>query len=383
LHLLKSAIDLSLILVTLILGVLSYRIFNFEHQAQWSLFSVFAAYLFSRQIVAPRVGVIAATFFFYLLMSGIFTWLWKYNRFLTVDVYDQQAIRFYAADSVGKLLLIVTPILLLNLRRSHLSNFGGAFFAFLCFFNAFMLVLQFVRTDSHCELENSCHGLIGNSSMNVTVMISMLPFVFKHYWSWAKYLTLILVVVGTIVSKTSIGVGTLAATAVIYMVLYRRWILLSAVPVLGFVGIKHLGATFLNSGNRFEMWEFFMRKWDVPANHWFGLGFGTFGIFSRHLQKAFNNRPKDQWVWMHNDWLQFPFELGIIGFVLAIAVYLASVYGFYRRGEKHDLAALVLFGTGMFFNYPLHIPLACAFGAWLVYSALYKEDAPYYNLGQS
>lgn len=73
---------------------------------------------------------------------------------------------------------------------------------------------------------------------------------------------------------------------------------------------------FINSHGRFTEWARFLSWWSKNANPLFGTGTGTFEWLGPMIQA----RPKDLYLFMHNDYLQVLFEQGIMGLLLMLGV---------------------------------------------------------------
>lgn len=138
-----------------------------------------------------------------------------------------------------------------------------------------------------------------------------------------------------------------------------RWYILPLIAALAYVAYFHSSiGTHINSQERLGMWDRYMASWlyGDPMRghlHWpitwsavnwrlvaFGFGPGTFQWIALMVDKFF----PPLYFFMHNDWLQFMFELGVIGFVLATAVFVRAVRNVWT--DTKMLAAV--FGCGAF-----------------------------------
>lgn len=133
------------------------------------------------------------------------------------------------------------------------------------------------------------------------------------------------------------------------------------------------GAELFNSSDRFKVWSYMMAKWAHPQNILFGTGIGTYHVFSINLQHAGNLAPGSYWSRMHNEWLQFVFETGIVGSLAFVSTYVLAIHAAIKD-RLYDLAfALFLFGIYMGANSALHHAPPAIFGAWLLICALRIE----------
>lgn len=118
------------------------------------------------------------------------------------------------------------------------------------------------------------------------------------------------------------GVAVMEVSLLTYCALTKRvpealWIL--GLGVMAFVAIGAFG--FFNPGGRFQEWSHFMTWWIDHSNILVGSGTGTFEWLSPVIQ----NRPKEIYLFMHNDYLQILFEQGILGLTLALGVVFTAI----------------------------------------------------------
>ena len=75
------------------------------------------------------------------------------------------------------------------------------------------------------------------------------------------------------------------------------------------------------SSGRFQMYRFTWAAIKVlPVRYWlFGVGNGTYYMMGKQIQTMNNFMPMKggDWFWLHSDWLQTGFELGILGLAAA------------------------------------------------------------------
>lgn len=362
-------------------------------QYKWFILAVLSSAFTGWAFVLPRLGVSAALLFSYCVINGAWFWIWRENRYLALcvsdtsgrcvvnngmvmpDVYTQQAIKLYAADGIAKLLLVLPPLFYVLKDRVTVVKIGGFLASAFCLLNVVMVWSVFLFSGHWCQPVNSCTGAISNPSMNSSMIVVALPFLIDSTKGWVRYLLLALSVGAVLLSQGSVGVGLLAAMACLYAIRFKWWKILALAPISLLVGWLAFGGGFLSTGDRWVTWVFMMKAWaNKPVHYFFGTGYGTFGIFSANLQKASGLHGNNWWVWMHNDWLEIVFTLGLVGGILAAATYLASLKGLVFRKEYTAAISLCLFGLTMGMNFPLHHPLSCALGAWLVVYGLLKDS---------
>jgi hypothetical protein len=317
--------------------------------------------------VYKRYGWFAALKLAYVLGHVIWFLVYPENRYKPVKAYDLMALKMFIAESGLKLLLIVAPLMIVKISREELKQLGGRIVCAFAVINLVEVFWEAARVG--CKEVNACGGVLLNPSMNATMAACALPFVFKHFPRPMAWMMVALSVSAALLGGTSLGLGFICA----YLVLRDPRLLLAAPAILA-LGLWRFGEReLLSNGDRWPMWQFFMKAWaNNPIHWWFGSGFGTFGVFSINLQNAAVDNNKYWWVWLHNDWLQCLFETGMTGLTLMVGTFLTGVRNLWLRGERHELHALLLFGMAMFINFPLHVGLSAAFGAWLIVIALHR-----------
>ncbi len=98
-------------------------------------------------------------------------------------------------------------------------------------------------------------------------------------------------------------------------------------------GIYLLGNhEFWNSNGRTYIWKKTFDYWWKQGNHYFGLGPGSFALYGPgiSLQNRQPNTIQTVFIWMHNEYLQVLFELGIIGLVLFLLLHIQMLYMSYK-----------------------------------------------------
>lgn len=353
---------------------------NALYQNKWALTFFIMCYWFAVDQIQPKFGWPAAILFVYMLGNAAWFWLAKENRYFRIKPYDQMAIRYFVADASAKLLAVVVPIVVAAKtgfwNREKMLTAGGILASHFCLFNTALVLYSFFAYGGYCTKINSCGGAIGNPSMNASMMVVTMPFL----WRWAKPIGPILcvpVIAAILIQKSSIGYGLLGVLGGMYLWTTRwKWFLMAPlVAVLGYGHLTMQAGELLNPSDRFIMWKFFMSYWDNKKIHlWFGTGYGDFGVMSRVLQDHYGMSMKGWWHWLHNDWLEVLFMTGFVGLGLCLLNYLWAMYGFWRHKNNHELASLVLFGITMCLNYPGHIGVSAVFGAWLILCGLLKSD---------
>jgi O-antigen ligase len=74
---------------------------------------------------------------------------------------------------------------------------------------------------------------------------------------------------------------------------------------------------------------------------------------------------------LHNDWLQIYFEAGVIGFALAVNVFIEAVRLSYRDVRWQTM--IIGYGVAMCTNFPLHSPILALTGFMLLGGAYMEK----------
>lgn len=349
--------------------------------AKWFFYCLFSSLLTAKYFIAPRIGKTAAITFVYLFISAAYVWCLKENKYIKLSPYDRQALKLFAADSLLKLVIVITPLIALCKDRAKFMMWGKIAALAFCWMDCASVVGHLIFSPLHCSIHNSCYGILGNPSMNETVMVICLPL----FYGWLRRDIFIFLCVTTlftaIIAKTSIPIVLFAVMLALFSMdrlkaLAWRLRLLSIVAIA--VGWWWKG-NFLDNSGRMAAWKFFMGNWNKnPGNRPFGMGFGTFKIFASNLQDAYKwgleGGVTQGWEWLHNEFLELIFVCGYTGFALIISVYALSLWGFWCRKERSEATCLVLYGLGAAVNYPTHLAYSAGLGAWLLIGGLVKSE---------
>jgi O-antigen ligase len=102
----------------------------------------------------------------------------------------------------------------------------------------------------------------------------------------------------------------------------KKYIILGSVS--GFISLYFV-LKYLNIKSfeyRIEGWKAVMGWWKGHAPVWFGMGPGSFEWLAPFIKIPTG----EVYLWMHNDYLQFLFEYGYLGMILALLVLCVAVY---------------------------------------------------------
>lgn len=197
----------------------------------------------------------------------------------------------------------------------------------------------------------------------------------------------ILTVVGIGFCKSSIPYGVAAfGVAGFYVHRFRKLL-----PALG-IGTIALGlgwliekGDFLKDGFRFPAYKLFMGYWWHHMNWVTGVGPGSFQTQGPLIQIE-KNFMVDMtgknfsffWLWLHSDWMQIAFELGLVGIILFALIYLQCTWKVYSRFRPKDSALfglLCAIGAAGIFDYPMRYFITALIIAYAVVAS-YHDNLP-------
>lgn len=346
-----------------------------DYNFQWSVLLAGCMLWFCVGWVLPRFGAAAAALLAWCGASSIWIWAWPYNRYFEVIFYDQQALKFFACDSLAKIMIVCVPMMLFADRRASLRLYGTLAWGGFALASTGVALYQAARYG--CNGLN-CGGLVGNASISMGALVCMLP-VFIRSWR-SQRLLLLPIVAAVILSKSSIAAGLLAVYVGLWLFPWRldfRRMLVPVATAAGALGAARLaaGGELLNDSDRFAVWGYMWQRWSLPWNIPTGTGLGTYHVLSSHLQHMGQGfRGNVWWLTLHNDWYQMLFECGAVGFSLLCFAYLSALIKTVKEQEYGIALSVVLYGLYMFLDPALHNPVPVLFGAWLFVYALRNEN---------
>lgn len=350
-----------------------------DYHHQWTAILSLSLFLFSAAWITPKFGPSVAVFFFYMCCSAIYVWSFRDNRYITVEPYDQMALRYFASDSLSKMMIVIFPMMLAAKDKRAFYDDGMLLGCLFVLVNSIVILIQSMFTG--CVVNNYCGGIVGNPSISAGLMAAMLPIVID---SWRRqWFLLSLAALAIFISKSSIGIGLLATYAVLWLVPWRMpkfkdakalfAAFLSAASVFALAYIS-LGMELFNTSDRWKIWTYMMARWNIPSNWGFGTGWGTYHVFSINLQHYGNIAPGSYWNTLHNNWITFLFENGTAGLSLAVCVYAVAVLRSLELKNKGVSVSLLLYGLYMAMNPALNFAFPALFGAWLFLYALRRDS---------
>lgn len=255
--------------------------------------------------IGKKFGWIAGSLFVWAIWEGIRISWWT----VSPQGFDQSR---FLVFSLGAVRAQVTVLLLAGLAGGLTGRLRDDLLGVFA-------VLGLVSSLSLIVLGQS---ILVNTSMDAALVACLLPLLFR-YRTRVRYLA-VLPVIAVLKTGSSTGVLALALAFAPLVPLRRLPYFLVAASVT--VWLAPLNHALLYSNGRTALWEL---AWNFYTEHgftWRGFGLGTFGYHAAYMQHAASENGQWQnWIWMHNDWLQIGFELGALGLLLSLLMYGAAL----------------------------------------------------------
>lgn len=149
---------------------------------------------------------------------------------------------------------------------------------------------------------------------------------------WLKVLTLGTVIMNHSTTALLIMLAQTFALCIKDRASMLRLVAGSAVVLIAVLMLQHdhhgQKISLLAGTSRFERWQTYMSFW---SSNWFFWLFGTGPGSFMWLAMSMDRFKHPMFLWMHSDWLQILFELGAVGFVLAVGVLVRAIRYFWHN----------------------------------------------------
>jgi hypothetical protein len=350
-----------------------------ERYAILSLAGVlFFSYLVSKQ-VSKSLGVLL----FVVLLSAVRIGL-SFSLYKDQPFEVQAALRQSASEGALSLLLLVLFVMFLKEQtvRAFIKILG--IFGLICGFSVILTPLF--------GLDPKLRVLfLINPSMAGSFIACALPLFYLTHREWmlgqekkggvvSNFFILVpLLICGVAIVMTGASSALLALAVILgisWMLLFRSYpramgaVALLAISYLFifWVSGSDVLEPLLNSTGRFDAWRIAYKNFTASSFHtWiFGYGLGSTRVLMPLFQvdNGMNIADGKWFLWLHSDWLQIIFELGLLG-IGAGLVFFATLVKAARR-EPLLLMSACAFASTMLTNFPLHSGLHSLLGAIIV-----------------
>lgn len=222
-------------------------------------------------------------------------------------------------------------------------------------------------------------GIGLNSSTEGTYLAIMMPFVFfsNNIKIINKYYIIkIIPVIAIFITTSSVGIFGMIFSFIVYFAIKNKKILPLILPTLICVGASYffIGKNFFSSSTRVGQWILSFNWWKQHANPYLGTGVGTYFGFGPLIQSINKYELKGGYfVNAHNDWLQIGFELGLIGLILSVVLFIDLLKKSKNSPWLFASIATYAFVSGM--NMPLRYPITALAGLMMARIAYGGKDA--------
>lgn len=212
------------------------------------------------------------------------------------------------------------------------------------------------------------------SGMNGCLIAIGLPTIASRPWSnGTKIAAYVIAIVAVILSSSSVAWGVMTLVIIMHNLHRQRinrhilayWLVFTVISLACLYWSQGIGGYF--SSGRFQAYQIFMGEWWHHEHVTLGFGPGSFPALNRLIQTKhqfmIDKTTMWNWLWLHSDWLQSAFELGVVGFCLYAATAISVLVHLWRArtGVSRDLFAMAsgLCATAAL-NYPARY-FICAF----------------------
>ncbi len=172
-------------------------------------------------------------------------------------------------------------------------------------------------------------GFLDYAGMNgVMIALGILSF---YPLTPIKSVGLVVSVLAIVLSRSSIPYGVLGVCLAARLFQERKaWVVWGFLPI--FAGwIAERGRFFKPDGSgRFSAYGVFMSDWWSQGRILFGQGLCSFRELGHVIQSRHAFNLHEIWPWLHSDWLQCVFELGVIGFLLYACLFVQTAKKLYN-----------------------------------------------------
>lgn len=288
-----------------------------------------------------------------------------------INPYQQQSAlvgTIIQAVSLHSVCLILAGTLAIKfIVKKHYKPLRQALFVISLLSSLFLIIKPLIGMHQYFILKSE--------SMDATLLAILYPNYLSFIMS-IEPLLFFLPVAAIFLTKSSMGIGCVCVATVAWFmhskITIKRMLFLVAsfIPV-GLISFLFVGDKLLDSNGRINIWKASYAYWVDNVDPLIGAGISSFnhlGIIIGKINEL--DFEKVKWTWLHSDWLQSIFELGIIGFLLTVWVFIVCLNRSYRH-STWLFASIVTMGVACLAQMPFryfHAGFACMF---LIMAALY------------
>lgn len=197
----------------------------------------------------------------------------------------------------------------------------------------------------------SAVGFNSTCSINSSIIAMTFPLVL-----WHSPILTVPIILACFAAKGATSIGMLAIGLAWFVVTRVKGLVSKLLILVSAFGACFWVASFKNfflNSDRMDIALIVMAVWKDMIPKLTGAGFGSFYVWGPQIQQAAKYQLVDHQYWaaLHNDWLQQLFEMGWIGLVGLVALWILLLVKAWQKGRQ-DLVAMVLgwavFGAGYY-----------------------------------
>lgn len=321
----------------------------------------------------------AGLFFGYALANGIWFMAWRESSIGSLPPMAQTGFESLAAQGCFYWMFLVAAAM-----EFEVTDFTWVrrLFGWSCLVGALYVIAEYALFD---QRGRAIGGFVDQGSMMGCWLAVTYPFLaFEgRETSRGAFLATLPVVAAQLIlliqGQVSNPMGVSAVVLVVFLIpafwgVFKKWVLVVGL-VLGLGGMVVVGLManelFFSDSYRFWFYRIVWEWWFENANRWTGQGLGSFTMWGPFIQQL-HEFPQRKMFWMHSDWQQVVFELGILGGVLCLGVAAQAARNCWLRKDLVLLSSLAGLAGSMVFNYPWRLPMFAFLGTMLLVMALRK-----------
>ena len=342
-------------------------------------FSLYMAHILSKRF-HPVVGISFFYFSFHSIIRFIFP------QFFWSDFELSEVVGFESLVSEAYIYMLSFAVLFLFVRKKDFIFLEYLFIGFAAI-DAAVLLFKCLRPYDAGDLAQTPWFLFNNSAIDSSFIACCLPFVHKHlskrFFRLSYFAIISLFIAPCILTKTASGVlGIGLFLSFTFWNSYQRSIkdlpaMISVGGIVAWIGYFLQSDALFDGSGRFAIWKLALSYWR-QYHMMVGTGLGTFQMYGPALQLAEiaaagkGGSPVAGFTWLHNDLLQILFESGLIGLLLAMAVFAITARRAWR--DPTVFTSLMIFVSLSFIQMPLRWFVFTLLGAFLVAHSLNTSE---------
>ncbi len=360
-----------------LLGVLIFVTFSKSGQYFYDELSVglYLLTFFCTVQIYKKVHWSVALAFFWAIVNGIYFSLKFPSPFIKYGFAGENLFKYQSAQAV--LILFLVSFAIINIKEKYFSYLVKSL-PWICLTSSFLIIYNTLIQGNH-----SLGGVMENSSMDPTLISPLFPTIFYltpkplRDSKFFKILGIASVFLAIILSKGSVGVGAMAIAIFFLLGMTKELLKIKLIVIVtSIVGLFifcnfYFNGSLFEDSHRFWIYKAAWQWWTDPlnfVNSFTGTGLGTYWGYGPMTQAIYwRNKvfpggvPVPLFTWMHSDWLQIGFELGIIGLLLSLNCAYHIIKNCLKCNRYWLIASIVSYMGSMIFNMPLHwfISLFC------------------------